>query len=105
MATIAPEKPQWRTSPTASEALEDYFERNPLAEDRHTHPFDVSRSDIYVEDRWQPIFAEMRAKGPMHFVEDSPFGSYWNVVGHKAIQHVESLPAIHGRRPCRSPSE
>ena len=23
----------------------------------HTHPRDVSRSDIYVENRWQPIFA------------------------------------------------
>ena len=94
MATQAQEKPQFRTSPTASEALEAYFERNPQPADAHSHPFDVSRSDIYVEDRWQPIFAEMRAKGPIHFVDDSPFGSYWNVVSHKAIQHVESLPEL-----------
>lgn len=102
MATTAPEQapaaagkaPIYRTSPTANEALEEYFKRNPPSADRHTDPFDVSRSDIYVEDRWQPIFAEMRAKGPLHYVKDSPFGPYWNVVQHKAIQHVESLPEL-----------
>ena len=94
MATIAPEKPQFRTSPTAYQALKDYFEANPLPDGAHSDPFDVSRSDIYAEDRWQPIFDEMRAKGPMHYVEESPFGSYWNVVGHKAIQHIEALPEL-----------
>ena len=60
----------------------------------HTDPFDVSRSDIYAEDCWQPIFAEMRARGPLHYVKESPVGAYWNVVTHKAVQHVESLPDI-----------
>ncbi len=95
MATLAPEKPQWKTSPTAHEALRDYFAANPASQPKHSHPFDVSRSDIYVEDRWQPIFAEMRAKGPLHYVPESPFGAYWNVVQHKAIQHVEALPEIY----------
>ena len=94
MATIAPEKPQWRTSPQAHEALNQYFAEHPDERPEHTHPFDVSRSDIYAEDRWQPIFAEMRAKGPLHYVPDSPFGPYWNVVGHKAIQHIEALPDL-----------
>ncbi|WP_336985388.1 cytochrome P450 [Altererythrobacter aquiaggeris] len=94
MATQAAEKPQWRTSPTAYEALSEFLLNNPQKIPSHTEPFDVSRSDIYVEDRWQPIFAEMRAKGPLHYVKESPFGPYWNVVQHKAIQHVESLPDL-----------
>jgi cytochrome P450 len=94
MATLAQDKPQWRTSPSAYERLVGHLSEHPEELPRHTHPYDVSRSDIYVEDRWQPIFAEMRAKGPIHYVPESPFGAYWNVVSHKAIQHVESLPEL-----------
>ncbi|MEO0462699.1 MAG: cytochrome P450 [Pseudomonadota bacterium] len=96
MATIAPEtdtqKPQWRSSPKAHEALKHHFEQFPEQQLSHSHKWDVSRSDIYVEDRWQPIFAEMQAAGPLHHIEESPFGPYWAVVGHKAIQHIEALP-------------
>ncbi len=92
--TPAMPKPQFRTSPKAGDALKAWFDANPDKRLSHSDPFDVSRSDIYAEDRWQPIFAEMRAKGPLHHVQESPFGPHWNVVGHKAIQHVESLPEI-----------
>ena len=100
MATIAPEtgnpdKPQWRTEPSAYQALKDFLAVNPQAMPPHEHPYDVSRSDIYVEDRWQPIFAEMRARGPLHYVPHSPYGAYWNVVSHKAIQHIEALPELY----------
>ncbi len=94
MATAAPEKMEFRSSPTAYEALKKHLAENPEKAPNHVEPYDVSRSDIYFEDRWQPIFAEMRAKGPLHYVKESPFGSYWNVVQHKAIQHVESLPEL-----------
>ena len=53
------------------------------------------RSDIYVEDCWQPIFAEMRAREPVNFVPESPYGPYWNVTTSKAIQHVEALPELY----------
>ena len=95
MATIAPGKPQWRSEPTAYQALKDFVARNPQAMPPHEHPCDVSRSDIYVEDRWQPIFAGMRAKGPLHHVPKSPYGAYWNVVTHQAIQHIEALPELY----------
>ncbi|MFZ1742137.1 MAG: cytochrome P450 [Pontixanthobacter sp.] len=98
MATLAKDqtadKPQFRTSPSAHEALTQYLSEHPEEQPKHTDPLDVSRSDIYVEDRWQPIFAAMRAKGPLHYVAESPFGAHWNVVQHKAIQHVESLPEL-----------
>lgn len=96
MATIAPEtdspKPQWRTSPTAHDALKKHFADHPEHQLDHPNKWDVSRSDIYAEDRWQPIFAEMQQAGPLHYIEDSPYGPYWAVVGHKAIQHIEALP-------------
>lgn len=58
------------------------------------HRWDVTPPDIYVENRWQEIFAEMRAQAPINKIRDSEFGSYWNVTSHKAIQHVEALPDI-----------
>ena len=94
MATSAPDKTEWRTAPTAYEALKEFIANNPQGMPQHDHPYDVSRSDIYVEDRWQPIFAEMREKGALHYVPESPFGPYWNVVSHKAIQHIEALPEV-----------
>ncbi|QDH33369.1 cytochrome P450 [Porphyrobacter sp. YT40] len=93
MATIAPpQRPQVRREPTSYEALKAHFESHPEERPNHPHKWDVSRSDIYFEDRWQPIFAEMRKAGPLHYIPESPFGPYWAVVGHKAIQHIEALP-------------
>ncbi len=94
MASIAPERPKVRTSPTAYEALKAHFEKHPEERPSHPHKWDLSRSDIYYEDRWQPIVAEMQAAGPLHWIPDSPYGPYWSVVGHKAIQHIEALPDI-----------
>ena len=94
MATLAADKPQFRTEPRAYDALVAHLKEHPEVRWDHPDPFDVSRSDIYLEDRWQPIFAKMRAKGPLHYVEKSPFGAYWNVVSHKAISHVEALPEL-----------
>lgn len=98
MATIAPptpmgvQRPQVRREPTSYDALKKHFETHPEERPKHSHPWDVSRSDIYFEDIWQPIFAEMRKAGQLHYIPESPFGPYWAVVGHKAIQHIEALP-------------
>jgi len=58
------------------------------------HPWDVTAPDIYAEDRWQPIFKEMRAQAPINKVVGSPYGDYWNVTTLKPIQYVEALPDI-----------
>ncbi len=97
MATqLAPEAPfTYRASPTAIEAYEEWLAANPQAAPVHTQPWDVSASAIYVEDSWGPIFAEMRAKAPINKVTGTPYGDYWNITTHKAIQHVESLPELY----------
>jgi len=95
MATIARDaEREWTRSPRAHEALQDHFDAHPGERPKHPHKWDTSRSDIYAENRWEPIFAEMRASGPLHYIPESPFGPYWSVVQHKAIQHVESLPEL-----------
>ena len=92
MATAAPTRPQCRTEPTAFEALKQYLTQHPDDRLKHCHKWDVSRSEIYVQDNWQPLFKEMREAGPLHYIPESPYGPYWAVVSHKAIQHIEALP-------------
>ena len=97
MATQAPSPEQfkYRTAPTVTEAFDAWLKDHALEMPRHTDPRDVSRSDIYAEDRWQPIFAEMRANEPVNKVTGTPYGDYWNVTTIKAIQHVEALPELY----------
>ncbi|EGD60560.1 cytochrome P450 [Novosphingobium nitrogenifigens DSM 19370] len=96
MATmLAPETGfSYRTSPTAYLAFEEWLRANPDRRPVHTHPWDVSRSDIYVNDTWGPIFAQMRAQAPVNKVVGTPYGDYWNVTTHKSVLHVESLPEL-----------
>jgi cytochrome P450 len=97
MATQAStlEKFSYRTAPSATDAFADWLKEYGQSMPKHTHPWDVSRSDIYVEDRWQSIFAEMRAKEPINKVTGTPYGDFWNVTTIKAIQHVESFPELY----------
>jgi len=57
-------------------------------------PFDVSRAELWRDYQWREIFAEMRAKSPIHYTADSKFGPYWSLSTYKPIQYVEALPKI-----------
>ena len=59
-----PDGGDWRRGPVAHEALDRYLEENPDERPVHTHALDVSEAEIYAENRWEPIFAKMRAAGP-----------------------------------------
>lgn len=56
---------------------------------------DMSRPELYREDRWQELFRQMRATDPVNYCESSAYGPYWNVASHAAIQHVEALPDLY----------
>ena len=58
-------------------------------------PLDVSRPELYRDDVWQAPFRELRAKSPVHYVEDSGFGPYWSVSSYKPIVQAESLPDLY----------
>ncbi len=57
-------------------------------------PFDVSRAELYLEDRWQEPFRRLRAEAPIHKCEESQFGPYWSISTYKPIQHIEALPKL-----------
>jgi cytochrome P450 len=58
-------------------------------------PLDVSRPELYAEDRWQAPFRQLRDTAPVHRVAESGFGPYWSVSSYKPIVEVESLPDIY----------
>jgi cytochrome P450 len=58
------------------------------------NPLDVSRSELYSEDRWREPFRKLRAENPISYCEDSTFGPYWSVATYKPIVHIEALPKI-----------
>ncbi len=58
------------------------------------NPLDVSRAEMWAEDRWQEPMAKLRAEHPIYYCPESKFGPYWSVTTYKPIQHIEALPKI-----------
>ncbi len=52
--------------------------------------FDVSRPELFFEDRWQDWFARLRREDPVHYCKDSVNGPYWSVTRHADIKAVEA---------------
>ncbi|MBB4154962.1 cytochrome P450 [Sphingomonas jinjuensis] len=57
-------------------------------------PLDVSRAELYAEDRWQQPFATLRETAPVYRCEHSDYGPYWSVSTYKPIVEIESLPDV-----------
>ncbi len=57
-------------------------------------PYDVSDAALYVEDRWQAPFKQMRRDMPISYCPDSPYGPYWSVSTLDLVQQVELKPEI-----------
>src|SRR3546814_16107133 len=55
-------------------------------------PLDVSRAELWSEDRWQEPIARLRAESPIHYCEDSKFGPYWSVTPYKPTQTLAAMP-------------
>ncbi len=55
---------------------------------------DVSDPALYEQDRWQPLFARLRAEDPVNYVPDSPFGPYWSITRYADIMAVELNHAV-----------
>ncbi|MES2492581.1 MAG: cytochrome P450 [Pseudomonadota bacterium] len=54
---------------------------------------DVSRAELWVQNAWRPIFAQLRAEDPVSYCPDSFFGPYWSVTRYDDIVAVEADPA------------
>ncbi|WP_324828631.1 cytochrome P450 [Qipengyuania zhejiangensis] len=57
-------------------------------------PIDVTRAELYTEDRWQEPFRKLRRDAPIQWVPQSKFGAFWSVSTYKPIVHIESLPKL-----------
>ena len=55
---------------------------------------DVSRAELFAEDRWHEPFAWLRANAPVHRVEDSKHGPYWSVSTYQPIVAIEAQPEV-----------
>jgi len=71
----------------------DSYSADPRGAQTPEH-WDVSRPEIYFENRWGPVFKEMREQAPINFVNSDHVGDYWNITTPKPIQHIEALPDI-----------
>jgi len=55
---------------------------------------DLSRAELWKEDRFTPLFTRLRAEDPVHFCPESEFGAYWSITRHADIMQVEALAHI-----------
>jgi cytochrome P450 len=60
---------------------------------------DVSRAELYAENRWQEPFAWLRQNAPVHFCADSKHGPYWSVSSYQPIVDVEARPEVFSSSP------
>ena len=86
---------EYRTSPLAQDVIAKCLRENPQAFPPPSGRWDVGRMELFNEDRWEPVFREMRAQAPINKVSGTINGDYWNVASHRGIVHVESLPELY----------
>ena len=79
----------------AADVVDEWLARNPETIPPPISRWDVGRMDVFNEDRWQPIFRDMRAQAPINKVTGGVNGDYWNVSTYEAIQYVEAHPEIY----------
>ena len=54
------------TAPVLDTSATESGEKLPWKVVQAPHEWDVTRPEIYVEDRWHPIFKEMREQAPIN---------------------------------------
>lgn len=58
-------------------------------------PLDVTRPELFRDDRWHEPFRRLRAEAPVYRCEASAFGPYWSISTYKPVVEVESLPDLY----------
>ncbi|MFP6808817.1 MAG: cytochrome P450 [Pseudomonadales bacterium] len=61
--------------------------------DPHAIPLadlDPSHPSLFEHDKFEPYFERLRAEDPVHYTEQSMFGSFWSVTKFKDIMHVDT---------------
>ena len=56
---------------------------------RELASIDVRDPQLYQDDTWRPLFAQLRRDDPVHYCDVSRFGPYWSVTRYDDIIAVE----------------
>ena len=56
--------------------------------------WDISRPELFEENRVLPIMADMRRRQPVYYCPESAYGPYWSVTGYKEIVEVDTSHTI-----------
>lgn len=79
----------YRLGPTAFDAVDIWLSRRSPALTAPVHPHDMGATDLYMDEAWRPLFAQMRAENPVNHVAGSRFGAFWNVTRFADVCAVE----------------
>lgn len=52
--------------------------------------FDPSRSELFADDSWEPVFRQLRESAPVHFCSTAATGPFWSVTRHRDIKAVDT---------------
>jgi cytochrome P450 len=68
-----------------------------------THPEtqrapNVADPALYHEDRWQSVFEQLHASGPLHYCPESQYGPYWSACSYNLVMEVELQPLVFSNR-------
>jgi len=85
----------YRAFPEAQTVIARALAENPEIFPPPVSRWDVGRAELFNEERWEPVFREMRAEAPINKVEGTIHADYWNVATLKPIVHIESLPEVY----------
>ncbi len=68
--------------------------KHEAAPDAGTEFYDITRPEIYTENRWQEPFKALREAGGIHYFAEGRFGPYWALTKPEPIIEVEGKPEI-----------
>lgn len=60
---------------------------------------DLVNPQIFKEDRWQPLFKQLRDNDPLHLTSESPWGPFWSVTRFEDIMFVDSNAKLFASEP------
>ncbi|MEM1434888.1 MAG: cytochrome P450 [Pseudomonadota bacterium] len=66
----------------------------------HTDALDPSNSALYPTGAHWALFEELRAKNPVHFTPESPFGAFWSVTRFEDVKHVDTHHELFSSEPA-----
>lgn len=72
---------------------------SPQSKNAQINDQDLVNPEIFKEDRWQPLFKQLRDHDPLHWTRKSPWGPFWSVTRYEDIMYVDSHAKLFINEP------